>query len=212
MSVFLDSAMPNDLREAASYGLIAGATTNPVLLAKAGYKDLYAAMVEICTLLPGTIFYQLTSHTLPEMEAEYHRFREISPNLALKIPCNLTGLQFAARVSHEISIAMTAIFTPAQAYLASQAGAHYVLPFVNRTTRYTGTGLEVLTSIVDVIQGSTCEVLAVSLKTPAEVVEVVKAGADHISITLPLIKEMAESPLTNMAMAEFDQSLKEMRG
>lgn len=212
MSIFLDSANPNDLREAAGYGFVAGATTNPTLLAKAGYKDLYAAMTEICGILPGIIFYQLTSHTLPEMEAEYHRFKQISPNLALKIPCNLTGLQFAARFSREISIAMTAIFTPAQAYLASEAGASYVLPFVNRATRFTGNGLEVLASIVDAIQGSTCEVLAVSLKTPAEVIEAIKAGADHVSIPLQLIKDMAESALTNMAIAEFDQSLTQMRG
>lgn len=212
MALFIDSANLDEIREAVDLGFIAGVTTNPTSLVKAGHKDFYATLQQICEIMPGTVFYQLTSHSQTEMLQEFNQFREIAPNLALKIPCDLAGLKFAAQVSKDIPVGMTAIFTPSQAYLAAQAGASYVLPFVNRATRYSGAGLEMLASVVDVLSATACEVLAVSIKTPSEVVDILRLGADHISIPLDLIKEMADSGLTQQAMHEFDQNFSKIRG
>ena len=210
MSLYLDSANLDDVREAANLGFVRGATTNPKLLAVAGHTDFYKALQDICPLLPGTVFYQLITESLDEMRQEYKVFRSVAPNLGIKIPCTMTGLQFAKEISRESIVAVTAVFTPAQAYLAGEAGARFVIPFVNRISRFTGSGTDVVGNIAIVLQGSRCQVLAASIKSASEAVEILQAGAQHISLPLAVIKEMAESPLTRQAVEEFNQALKSL--
>ena len=59
---------------------------------------------------------------------------KIAPNVGLKIMCHLAGLGFVAEASQEVKVAVTGVFSPSQAYLAAQAGAHYIIPYVNRFT------------------------------------------------------------------------------
>ena len=47
------------------------------------------------------------------------------------------------------------------------------------------------------------EIVAASLKTPAEVVEAILNGAHHVTIPLQLIEEMAEHKLSALAIEEF---------
>jgi transaldolase len=54
--------------------------------------------------------------------------------------------------------------------------------------------------------GSGTEVVAASLKTPAEVVEAVLNGAHHVTIPLQLIEEMAEHKLSALSIEEFAQA------
>jgi transaldolase len=212
MSVFLDSASIEDARQAASLGYVRGATTNPSLLLKAGHRDAAAALKALCDLLPGTVFYQLTGHSLEAMRPEAEHFTAIAPNLGLKILCTQIGLAFAAEMAPKVTVAITGVFNPAQAYLAAQAGARYVIPYVNRITRYTGDGPHLLAMMADVMATTETEILAAGIKSAAEAVESLLAGADHISLPLAVIEAMAEDGLTEKASADFDLAVAQMRG
>jgi transaldolase len=138
------------------------------------------------------------------MRPEGDRFLEIAPNLGLKIPCTLEGLRFAAEARGRAKIAITGVFTPGQAYLAAQAGADYVIAYVNRVTRFTGDGPGLIGDIVEILEPTACEVLAAGIKSAAEAVDVLLAGAQHISLPLEVIQAMAENPLTQRAVEEFE--------
>jgi len=209
MAVFLDSAVINEVNKASSLGFIRGATTNPTLLIKAGHTDFRQALAIICSQFNGPVFYQLTTHELDDMNREYLEFREIAPNLGFKIPCTLIGLQIAASISSNSLVAVTSIFNPSQAYMAIQAGARYVIPYVNRTTRFTGDGIALVKSIGNILSGSECEVLAAGIKSVAEATAVLLAGSHHVSVPFDLIVEMAENSLSQMAISEFDKNLSE---
>ena len=211
MTLFLDSAFVEDAQRAADLGFVWGATTNPTLMAKAG-REPADVIADFCELLPGTVFYQLTAPTLAEREAEGLRMVEINPaKVGLKVPCTTENLGLLARLTDAgITCAVTAIFSAHQAYLACEAGAHYVLPYVNRSTRLQGDGPGLLSEMVAVIMasGMDAELLAGSLKTPAEVVETVLAGAHHLTLSLDLILALGEHPLSFQAIAEFDRAMK----
>ena len=207
MSLLLDSASAGDARQAMSLGLIAGITTNPTLMAKIARKP-EEVIAELAALCPGTVFYQLTAASVAEREAEARRFLALQKNVGLKIPCTTENLALAARLVREGStVAMTAIFSAAQCYLACQAGVHYAIPYVNRSTRLQGDGLALVEGMRDVVEAcdSATEILVASLKTPAEVVESVIAGAHHVTISLALIQEMGNHPLSEQAILEFSQ-------
>lgn len=208
MSLLLDSASAADARQAMSLGFIAGITTNPTLMSRiAGQPEQVIA--ELATICPGTVFYQLTAASATEREAEARRFLALRENIGLKIPCTTENLALAARLARDGSmVAMTAIFGAAQCYLACQAGVRYAIPYVNRSTRLQGDGLALVESMRDVIEAcdSATEILVASLKTPAEVVESVIAGAHHVTIPLALIQDMGDHPLSDQAILEFSRA------
>ena len=54
MKIFIDSADLDEIREAASWGIIDGVTTNPSLIAKTG-RDFRSTIEEICQIVDGPI-------------------------------------------------------------------------------------------------------------------------------------------------------------
>jgi transaldolase len=205
MAIFLDSAIHAQIREAMAWGFIAGITTNPALLAEAGDVSL-DVLAPLCELVPGRVFYQLTSHGLDAMLLEGQAAFGISPSqVVLKVPCTLDGLRVVARMSLEIPCAVTTIFGAAQAILAREAGARYVIPYLGRSTRLMGDGANLIRSMAEVLSNGTTEILVASIHSSAEAVEAVKAGADHLTMPLHVIKEMARHPLSQQAIEEFDR-------
>jgi len=126
--------------------------------------------------------------------------------VGLKIPCTLENLALAARLAREgYTVGITAIFKPAQVYLAAQAGARYVLPYVNRSTRLLGDGVALvrqMRALIDAIP-LPLEILAASVKSPDEAVATLLAGAHHLTVSLAVIEDMGENPFSQQAIAEF---------
>ena len=211
MALYVDSAIIDQVREACDSGLVSGVTTNPILIAQSG-RPADEVVREICQISPGPVFYQLTSASPEEMEEEGQRFAELSPSqIVLKIPCTLAGLRVTASLSEDVDCAVTAIFSAAQTYLAIEAGARYVIPYVNRATRLLGDGLELVRSMASIaaITGREAEVLAASLKTPEEVVSAALAGAKHVTVPYSVIKAMAAHPLSEAAIEEFARAARQ---
>lgn len=209
MALYLDSAEIEDVRQAMALGFVAGITTNPMLIART-WRSAQEVIADLCGLSPGAVFYQLTERTPEAMEAEARRFHALSPEqVVLKVPCDLQGLALVARISSEIPCALTAVFSAAQACLAGEAGARYVIPYVNRMTKLSGDGLALLSRMAEVLTrtGQGTEILAASLKSPTEVVAALTHGAHHVTVPLAVIREMAEHRLSTLAIEEFAQVL-----
>ena len=210
MSLFLDSALAADARTAMSLGFVAGITTNPTLMAKVDRQpaDVIAELADLC---PGPVFYQLTAPTVTEREAEARRFLALRPNVGLKIAMTTANLTLAAKFAKEgIKVGMTASYSAAQTYLTCEARVAYSIAYVNRSTRLQGDGLALVAemrAVVDACDTPT-EILVASLKSTGEVVQAVIAGAQHVTIPLPLLIEMGNHPLSDQAIAEFDRAVR----
>jgi transaldolase len=205
MALYLDSARVEEAREAISWGFVTGVTTNPKLMAQVGGAP-EQVIAELCELCPGPVFFQPVAQDAKGLEKKGRRFSALSPSqVVLKIPASLQNLAVMSRISAEIPCAATAVFSPAQAYLAAEAGARYVIPYVNRMTRYSGRGIALVREIAAVLSsgGRRVELLAASLKDVAEVLACLSAGADHVTIPLELIREMASHPLSQEAIEQF---------
>ena len=86
MALYLDSADVGDARKAAAFGFVAGVTTNPALVRLTGRpaKDVVA---ELCSVVPGIVFHQVTSPPGVAVDAEIELLRGVSERVAFKIPC-----------------------------------------------------------------------------------------------------------------------------
>lgn len=210
MALFLDSALAADARVAMQLGFVCGITTNPNLLAKIERKpaDVLSELADIC---PGTVFYQLTAPTLEGREEEARRMLALRPNIGLKIPMTSENLPLAAKFSVEgVVVGMTATYSPAQTYLTCEAGIAYTIAYVNRSTRLQGDGLALvreMRAVVDSCDNHT-KVMVASLKFPTEVVQAVLAGAQDVTIPLPLLLEMGNHPLSEQTIADFAKAVR----
>jgi len=210
MAIYLDSASLGDARRAVELGFIAGVTTNPKLVARTG-RAAEEVIPELCDALgEGLVFYQLTASTVEEREAEARCFAALRPGrVGLKIPCTTENLALLCRLVDEgFACAETAIFSVHQALLACEAGAGYVIPYVNRATRLQGDGVALVAELAAVVEatGGLCEVLVASFRSVSEVVQAVLAGADHVTLPLNLLLAMGDHPLSEQAIAEFAQA------
>lgn len=69
MRLFIDTANLDEIKEAASWGVVSGVTTNPSLIAKEG-RDLKEVITEITSLVDGPISAEVNEGKAEDMIAQ----------------------------------------------------------------------------------------------------------------------------------------------
>lgn len=113
MSIYIDSAILEEVEAAHSLGWVRGVTTNPVLLAKAG-GEARDVLRELARLNMGLLFYQLVSPT-PDGMFEEMQFaaKIVGASLVVKVPPTENGFRFVAQC-REYPSCVTAVYSPAR--------------------------------------------------------------------------------------------------
>ena len=89
MKFFIDTADLDEIREAASWGVLSGVTTNPSLYARTGGRlaDFEPHVVRICEACEGLpVSAESTAETTEGMVAEGRRLAALAPNVVVKLP------------------------------------------------------------------------------------------------------------------------------
>ena len=210
MKFFLDTADLDEIREAASWGVVAGVTTNPSLYAKIGGKlaDFEAHIARICEIVDGPVSAETTAMTCDEIVADGLRLAAIAPNVVVKIPVMAEGLA-ATKVlaSKGVDVNMTLVFSAPQAIMAARAGARYISPFVGRFDDIAEDGLTQLSDIVTCVGnydfGHPVEIIAASVRSPHHVTQAALMGADIATVPFGALKKCMEHPLTDRGLERF---------
>ncbi|MBN2258609.1 MAG: hypothetical protein JW704_12470 [Anaerolineaceae bacterium] len=206
MSLYLDSVILDEIKEAFSWGWVSGVTTNPSLLGKSEVKP-EERLKAIANLVDGEIFYQLMSETQEGMYLEAHRAREIlDKKLVVKIPASAAGFQACNQLVPEFACAMTAVFSPTQALLAAESGARYVIVYFNRAASLLGEADSLTSACAQVLADGLTELMAASIKSAEDAVSAVKAGALHLTLPFEVLKALPENDLTRQSIIEFTQN------
>jgi transaldolase len=206
MSLYIDSAVLDEIKEAFSWGWVSGVTTNPSLLGKSEVKP-EERLKAIANLVDGEIFYQLLAETPEGMCLEAHRARDIlGKKLVVKIPATAPGYKSCARLAPEFACAMTAVFSPTQALLAAEAGARYVIVYFNRAASLLGEADSLTSACAQVLADGMTELMAASIKTADDAVNAVKAGAQHLTLPFDVLKALSENDLTRQAISDFQKN------
>lgn len=207
MKLFIDTASLQDIEEIASWGVLAGVTTNPTLLSQVegDEDDIYR---RICELVDGPISAEVVADDVPTMVSEGKRLAAIHPNIVVKLPTMAEGLAATSALAKDgIRVNMTLCFTANQALLAAAAGAAFVSPFVGRYDDINEDGLGHLAEIVEALGQSAydTEVLAASIRTPVHVMEAARMGADIATIPPKVFRHMLHHPLTAAGIEQFNK-------
>jgi len=205
LKLFLDTANIEEIREAASLGVISGVTTNPSLVAKEG-RDFREVVSQICEIVDGPISAEVVSMDAAGMIREAEELASWHENIVIKIPICWEGLKATSVLSKQgIKTNLTLAFTPNQALLAARAGATYVSPFVGRLDDISTDGLAMVRQVAEIfiIHDLPTEIIAASIRHPLHVVESALAGAHIATIPYKTLQQMVKHPLTDQGIERF---------
>ena len=209
MKIFLDTADTQAIKDGYETGLIDGITTNPTLIMKSGRnpEDVYQELIDLGI---KDISMEVVGND-ETMLAEAHRLiKKFGKDQAtIKVPCTPDGLWVCKQLSRDlIKVNVTLIFSPAQAILASKAGARYVSPFVGRVDDNSFGGLCLIKDIANIYskqQVYNTEILGASIRNVRDVGRAFEYGAHICTIPPSVFEKMYKHVLTDAGLAQFDK-------
>jgi transaldolase len=135
VKIFLDGADLNELRPWVDHPLVAGFTSNPSLMRKAGITDYMAFAREYVAMASGrSVSLEVVSSDLPGIIREAYRLTELGNNVFVKIPVGSVH-RMAAAEALQLSgckINLTCITYLDQGYKALQRKPSIVSVFAGR--------------------------------------------------------------------------------
>ena len=205
MKFFIDTANINQIKEAASYGLLDGVTTNPSLVAKEGrnFKEL---LEEILKIVDGPISAEVVSTDYNGILKEGMELAKIHKNIVVKVPLIKEGIKAVKSLTDEgIKTNVTLCFSASQALLAAKAGATYISPFVGRLDDISHNGMDLIEQIVTIYNNYNykTQVLVASIRHPLHLIEAAMMGADVATMPFDVIMKLFNHPLTDIGLEKF---------
>lgn len=206
MKLFIDTANLDEIREVHSWGVLAGVTTNPSLIAKEG-RDFVQVVHEICELVQGPVSAEVTAQDTEGMVREGRLLAKVHEHVVVKVPLIQAGLAACRALADDgIPVNVTLCFQPSQALLAGLAGATYISPFIGRIDDVSWDGNDLIRQIVDIYDDDPdikTQVLAASLRHPQHLVQAAMSGAHVATCPYKVLVQALKHPLTDIGNERF---------
>lgn len=219
MKFFLDTADIAEIEEAASWGVLAGVTTNPTLYSRIGgrladFPEHIRRIAEVCS---GPVSAEAVGLDRESIVNEGLALAGIAENVVVKIPTMPEGLAATRALAlRGVKVNMTLCFTVPQALLAARSGAAYVSPFVGRFDDISEDGVAHLADIVEALSNydfeHQVEVIAASIRSANHVTQAVLMGADIATVPFSVLKNLVRHPLTDRGLDAFLADWEKVKG
>lgn len=207
MKFFLDTAMIDEIRQAVTWGLLDGITTNPSLAAKTGRPFEEVAKEILKTVEPAPVSLEVTATDVEGMIEQGLNLASWGKNVVVKTPMIEAGVVAAKTLAgkHKIPVNMTLVFSVNQALLAAKAGVSYVSPFVGRLDDIGEDGMHLIADIVTMFKNYnfSTQVLVASIRHPMHVTQAALMGAHVGTMPFSVMRQLFKHPLTDKGQDAF---------
>ncbi len=211
MIYLADTADIAEIKELFEYLPMEGVTTNPTIIKNSG-KPLSKIIPEIQACIGDKMLHmQVASEKAEDIlkEAKFYRdYFDLKSNYYVKIPVTKEGYKAISMVKEAgMNVTATAIFTQQQSFLAANAGADFVAPYVNRLDNISSHGIDVVSDIVKGfnINNIKAKVLAASFKNVDQVYRVSMVGCQSITASYEVLMAIASHPMTEKGVTDFEE-------
>lgn len=206
--ILIDSADIKKAREIERYYTIAGITTNPTILSKIeGTLENKLKELKEFTYGKYEVHVQTTESEVEKIVEEAKKLRDyFGESFYIKIPVTKSGLEAMKLCSKEdIRVTATAILTPMQALAAAKNGANYAAPYVNRMENVGQDAKEAILEISNLLIDYPTEILAASFKNVKQVQDILRCGAEAVTIAPEIIEASIWHPYTDKSVFDFEK-------
>jgi len=211
VKIFADGADKAGMLEMYKNPIIAGFTTNPTLMRKAGVNDYVAFAKEMCQLIPDKpLSFEVFSDEFDEMERQALEIKSWGPNVYVKIPITNTKQESSVPLIKRLADAgvrmnITAMFTEEQNAAVAEATAGgpgaFLSIFAGRIADAGQDPLPIMKRCVEMLEPN--PELELIWASPRQVLNAVQAdaiGCHIITMTNDLIRKL---PLLGKDLTEF---------
>ncbi|AXY24968.1 fructose-bisphosphate aldolase [Suicoccus acidiformans] len=211
MKLIIDSANVDKIKEYLEYLPIDGVTTNPSILKAEGKIEFINHMKEIRHIIgiDKSLHVQTISDTAEGMVRDAHDILEsIDDQVYVKIPTSKEGLKAIKQLKAEsVNITATAIYSTMQGLLATEMGADYLAPYINRMQNLDTDPFLVVNQLARNIEqtNSSTRILGASYKNVSQVIDSLMAGATHVTVGSDVLDKFLDNANIAKAVADFGQ-------
>ncbi len=218
MEFIIDTINLEEIKDAIEYLPLVGVTSNPSIVKKVSPANFYDHMREIRKIIgkKRSVHIQVIATDYEGILAEAKNIHKaIDKDVYIKVPVNKVGLKAIKALKAEgYKVTATAVYDLMQAYLALEAGADYIAPYVNRMSNL-GTdpyGLIDNVSYRIATDNYDCKVVAASFKNLQQIKDAFNAGANSITASYDLLMAVFNNPNIDKAVKDFNTDWKAMYG
>ncbi|HEO64009.1 MAG TPA: fructose-6-phosphate aldolase [Candidatus Omnitrophica bacterium] len=205
MKFFLDTANVTEIKEAKSWGVLDGVTTNPTLVSKEG-GSFNGIARQILDIVDGPVSLEVIAEDSGGMITEAKELSSLGSNVVVKVPFTKAGLKAVRELSSlNIKTNVTLCFSPAQALLAAKAGASYISPFIGRLDDISSYGMQLVEAIKKIYDNYNfdTEIIVASIRHPLHVLDAALIGADIATVPFSVLDKLFNHPLTDVGIERF---------
>ncbi|MHB1071675.1 MAG: transaldolase family protein [Gemmatimonadaceae bacterium] len=207
MKIFLASASRDEVRWAATNGLVDGVITSPALLAAESEPgDTRALVLDLGAIAGVPVHVSVQAVDAGDVYRDGRELAKLGDTIVVQVPFvedALAGMRHLC--ADGIRVAATFVFGTAQAVLAAKAGASSV---VVPLAELEAVGLDAprvigeLRAALDVAAPD-CDIIALAPATAAAFAACAVAGADAVAVAPEALREFLVHPLTDRSLDRF---------
>ena len=207
---YADSADVDAVAELLASGLVHGVTTNPTILERAGRSvgdlaDLYGRWEAEGA---QEIFFQSWGTTVEELIEHANEILALGSLAVVKVPATRVGFAAASALVHRgARVLLTAVYSDAQALAAAAIGVRYIAPYLGRLNDAGRDGLAEIGRMQALVAGTGTDVLAASLRRPADIVDLALLGVPCFTAAPAVLFAALQDDVSDRSAAEFDAAV-----
>ena len=212
MKLYLDDVNFDTIKKVADIYPIDGITSNPSVLKKSG-KTPVEQLRSVREFIgqDKMLMSQVVSTTAEDMIKEARVLKEIiadekEEKYFVKLPANPQGIKAIRQ--------LTAIYDVTQGYVALEAGAKALAPYVNRIDNLGGDGLDVtrdLQHIIDV-NGYDAVIVPGSIKSVRQILECARIPVYGVAVAGDVFDGMLDNIVVDNAVDKFNSDFADLVG
>ena len=218
MEFIIDTVNLEEIKEAVEYLPIVGVTSNPSIVKKTNPQDFFKHMKEIRKIIgqERSLHIQVISTDCDTIIKEAHRIlKEVDDKVYIKVPVSYEGIKAIKLLKAEgINVTATAVYDLMQAYMALEAKADYIAPYVNRIGNLGADPFELIAELSNriMMDGYESKIVAASFKGVQQVKDALNNGAQAVTVPVEVLKQIFANPNIEKAVNDFNQDWYSMYG
>lgn len=218
MEFIIDTVNLEEIKEAVEYLQIVGVTSNPSIVKKTNPQDFFKHMKEIRKIIgqERSLHIQVISKDCDTIIKEAHRIlKEVDDKVYIKVPVSYEGIKAIKLLKEEgINVTATAVYDLMQAYMALEAKADYIAPYVNRIGNLGADPFELINELSNriIMDGYESKIVAASFKGVQQVKDALNNGAQAVTVPVEVLKQIFANPNIEKAVNDFNQDWYSMYG
>lgn len=205
--LYADSAIVDEIAPLLAGRIIQGVTTNPTILERAGRTGAEIPALYDAWSAQGAdeIFFQAWGADEATLERRAREILALGPRAVVKVPATSIGFPVAARLAHDgHPVLLTAVYAVPQALAAAATGVRYIAPYLGRLRDAGHDGLATIAAMQSQCQGSDTDVLAASIRSPQDLVDLREAGVGYLTANPAVLREALVCDASDEAAAAFE--------